>query len=150
MNIKIQFKENLRWSTQTIGQDRLSSCLAILSNNMKTEQRQKLHSGYKKQLILSEYYIRETNDRSKKPCVIGIEPDSESTGIFYLYEIKYNMDRNVIFLANKEEWEYCPYMGSKKEGWQIIDLEYLGLYVDVVVDDWKIYDTIIRMRREEK
>ncbi len=143
MNIKVQFKEYIRWSSCIIGENGLNSCLAILRNNMITLERQFLNSGMKKQFIISNYYIRETN-RGMKPCVIGIEPDSESTGRFYLYEIKYSTNKNMVYFSNIGEWEYDPCMGSKKNGWRIIKLEDIMQYIDVIVNDVVIYDGVYK------
>lgn len=141
MNINVKFKEHIRWSTITIGVDSLKSCIATLSNNMKTPERQSLCSGLKKQLIISDYYITETN-RGTKPYVIGVEPDSETTCKFYLYEIKYDVNRNIVYLFNTKAWEYMPHMGSKKSGWQVINLEDIMRYIDVVVSDASVYDVV--------
>lgn len=141
MNIKVKFKEHIRWSTCTIGLDNLNGCMAVLKSNMKTPDKQSLCSGLQKQLIISNYYIRETN-RDMKPCVIGVEPDSETTCKFYLYEIKYDVNRNIIYLFNTGEWEYKPHMGSKKTGWRVVNLEDIMQYIDVVVSDASVYDVV--------
>lgn len=141
MGIKVQFNNCLRWSTHTIGEDRLKGCLAILKNNMKTPERKKLCSGLKKQLIISDYYIRGTN-KGMAPYVIGIKPDSECIGRFCLYEIKYDANKDKVYLFNTGEWQYKPYMGSKKKGWRIIDLKDIMMYISVVVTNVEVSEIV--------
>lgn len=77
-----------------------------------------------------------------KPYVIGIEPDGENICKFYLYEVKYDVNRNIVYLFNTGEWKYNPYMGSKKTGWKVINLEDIMQYINIVINDASVYNVV--------